>query len=567
MPTAVVSIVSRWLAALAAGTALLVGSTALQAAPATQSSAKPAAKQMPLKIERVLETPAGMNEVNVCLVMSRQMADSPQEADLKGYLELRDLAGGAALTPRASYNGAQLCLHGLNPGHTYNLTLKRGLKSASGETLSSDLKRELKLADAPSSLSLDRGALLPMSLNEGSLTLHSVSLDKIKVYLYAISEESLAAANLSPSAEGLSMWQVRSLFHKVLSPLGEHEYQVSDARNRISDTPVRLSDFTDKAAQGFYLLLATDAANQFDGEDFDDLQEEAPHVTLARLVCVTDLGLTAYKGAQNITVAVRQLSSAEPVPGTVIKLLGVNGELLGMAEADQHGYAVFGPEAVKGLMGRRPAVITATHEQDFSALDLRQDELYFERPDARAVPENSLRLETFAYTDRGIYRPGETVHYAALVRKPDLSAAELKTAHLEVRRGDGLKFRSATLESDAAGMFSYELKLPDRGFQGDWEFRLSIDKRNPLANTRVRVSNFEPALIKTSTVTDTAKPLTVKNRKALIEVRADFNYGAPAADLNANASFAMVSSEAFFSPRSMCPINEHETSTRSASRS
>ena len=72
------------------------------------------------------------------------------------------------------------------------------------------------------------------------------------------------------------------------------------------------------------------------------------------------------------------------------------------------------------------------------------------------------------YTDRGVYRPGETVHLRAIVRGRDNSTPPAFPVQWQIRRPDlrGWKTDMATLDGDgAAGM---ELQLPDDLPTGRW---------------------------------------------------------------------------------------------------
>ena len=57
--------------------------------------------------------------------------------------------------------------------------------------------------------------------------------------------------------------------------------------------------------------------------------------------------------------------------------------------------------------------------RDLTWLDLRESRLDASPADVAGARYLRSGFEAFAYTDRGVYRPGETVHLRAIVRGPE----------------------------------------------------------------------------------------------------------------------------------------------------
>ena len=99
-----------------------------------------------------------------------------------------------------------------------------------------------------------------------------------------------------------------------------------------------------------------------------------------------------------------------------MRLLARNNEVLGTAKTDSRGYARFDAGLTRGEGGLAPAVLVAeTPAGDYAFLDMSTAafDLTDRGVDGRTAPGP---LDVFAYTERGVYRPGETVHLTALVR-------------------------------------------------------------------------------------------------------------------------------------------------------
>ena len=135
----------------------------------------------------------------------------------------------------------------------------------------------------------------------------------------------------------------------------------------------------------------------------DDIERPATNWVL-----VSDLGLTAYTGADAMVVAVRSLATATPVSGVAVRLYARNNGELASVTSDADGLARIPGGLVRGSGGDEPfAVMAYGKDGDFNFLEVGR--AAFDLSDrgvtGRAQPGP---VDAYLYTDRGIYRPGET---------------------------------------------------------------------------------------------------------------------------------------------------------------
>ena len=131
---------------------------------------------------------------------------------------------------------------------------------------------------------------------------------------------------------------------------------------------------------------------------------------------VSDLGLTTFSGDDGIHVLARSLATAVPLPGVEVRLIAHNNEVLATKTTGADGRVDFDPGlsrgtggSAPGLLGRRrSATTTASSISTRAAFDLTDRGV-----SGRDAPS---ALDAFVYTERGVYRSGETVFVAALLR-------------------------------------------------------------------------------------------------------------------------------------------------------
>ena len=191
----------------------------------------------------------------------------------------------------------------------------------------------------------------------------------------------------------------------------------------------------------------------------------------------------AHHCAENgIAVAVRSLKGANPTAAANVTLLSKSNDALATAVTDASGYAQFNKDAVSGRGAMAPAAVAVTSGQDAFVLSLDGDGLALKDAKSTRPAHEGTSLQACAWTSRGIYRPGETVHYTALVRNKDLTATDLKALTLRISRPDGTAVKSLTLDARGAGFFEGEYRLPEEGERGAWTFTLRAGEHADIAH-------------------------------------------------------------------------------------
>lgn len=495
-----------------------------------------------LEVTKVTETPGEGNSGTVCLITSADLEESPDLTKLRAFMSVRDLGSGQEAEISPFVRGQQLCATGFKAGGRYELSVKKGLRSSEGDTLAEDLKRTVLMSDLGASLSLEHGTLLPNTLSEGSLYLKSVNMKGVRVGLFRIPREDLLASGYAAKIFGdLDQWTFRDLIFNHASKLGETMLAPDVSTNETAYLEVKLSDLAGQKLQdGVYVLAAADASSHKTSGPEDSDYTESGH-WLARVLIVSDLGVTAYRGERSLFVGVHSLKSANPVAGAKVTLLSRGNTELGSAQSDSSGFASFGADTLSGDFGDTPAAVSVSMGGDFfmlplsssSALDLSAFSEGFD-PESASRTQEYPDLKSLVYTDRGIFRPGEKVNFTALIRTRDLKASDLNAVTLNITRPDGISMSRQTLSPKGAGFFEGEYALPDRAVHGNWTGELLLGDAR-LASVSFAVQDFIPQTL-TAQAHDAALTAAVGST---LEVEAAYNYGAPAQGLEISAGITL----------------------------
>ncbi|MBW8728959.1 MAG: alpha-2-macroglobulin family protein [Inquilinus limosus] len=422
----------------------------------------------------------------------------------------------------------QLCLEGVSFGQAYTVTLLAGIKSVDGDVLEADDSFDLTVDDRPASVVFRGSAYVLPKGGEGTVPVTTVNISEVRLRLLRINDRNLidqvAQGRIGQTLEG---YDVDSLAQDAGEQVWAGTMPVESETNKAVVTGVPMDTVLSQPKPGVYLLSAVDAK-----ADEDSYQTPG-----TQWIVVTDLGLATFSGQQGLTVAARALSSAKAQPGVKLSLLARNNSVLGEAETDAGGLAAFPAGVMAGQGGNRPAAVYAYGSGDFTFLELTGPafDLSDRGVSGRAEPGP---LDAFLYPERGVYRPGETVHLTTLLRNERAAAIDGVPLTIKVSRPDGVEARVEQATDQGGGSYSIDVPLADSAYTGTWTAEAFVDpKGQAIGSTPFQVEDFVPARIRVDLKTE-AKDLRVA-KPAVVNIDAQFLYGAPAADLATEASLTL----------------------------
>jgi len=325
------------------------------------------------------------------------------------------------------------------PGQRHLVSLPQGLKSnglayrpTKDSFVMPDLKPRLEFLDQGSVIERDSRQMLHLRLvNLDRLRMESLRVPPLLLplalaaagrpagedflRLTAVMEEALAElATLRP--RGLDRFVTDPHYLSQLFSAGSEKNQV-----RAFSVPLSFRPQKEKGSLELIRVFSQEAGPQGPG-------------TGPRLFRVTDLSLTYKLSRGELLVWATSLKSGLPLEGVSILAFTKEMEAFVLGRTDPFGLLSFQPRELEGLSLRtrggfkavtgRPelnsiTLLAAAGEDDASFIALR--------PRGNLKPEGVVQaprgseadrpLRGHIFTERGVYRPGETVHYKATVRR------------------------------------------------------------------------------------------------------------------------------------------------------
>lgn len=454
----------------------------------------------------------------VCATFSSPLGSS----DLAAYVVVEGM-------PQASVEteAEQICVEGLEHGGRYDIRLRAGLPSADGETLSKDVVLNVYVPDRTPFVGFANNSyVMPAGLG-GGLPITSVNAEIADVMIYRIGDRTIATAVRDGIFQGnLSKYSAENIADQVGEKVWTGEVDLAKGKtNELTTTAIPVAQAIGQLQAGAYVITARVK---------DDSNTEYWSDMATQWFIVTDLGLTTFSGDDGLHAFVRGLSNAQPVADADVRLVAVNNEILGEAKSDADGRATFAPGLGRGTGGRAPQLLVVeTEAGDYAFLDLTRAAFDLTDRGVEGRPSPGP-LDLFATTERGVYRPGETVYLTALLRDERANAVANIPLTLEIERPDGVVASTQVLKDEGAGGYFAALPVVAEAMRGSWTLRLFSDPNaEALSSTTFLVEDFEPERLAFD-VTAQDEPFTTAEPNT-IDVAAKYLYGATAPGLAVEA--------------------------------
>lgn len=430
------------------------------------------------------------------------------------------------------------------PGTFLLIRVEKGLKAVGGYQLGTGLDSLIQVkAFAPELTIMSQGSLLALS-GDKKLPILVRDLPGIRVEIARLLPHQLHM--LATQSEGAF---TRPEFYQGISPdhLTERFEREIPLKLRPGKTHYETIDFAEylKAGsserRGVFLLSVRgydakrgkqesdesdwgsrrqdyegDYAYEGEGEQSAEAQFDPSTLRDSRLVIVTDLGLLIKKSVDGTQdVFIQSITNGLPVKDAVVEVLGRNGLVLTTQKTDASGHARL-PNLQGFKREKLPVLLVAKKAGDLSFMPLGRNDrgLDLSRFDVGGAYSAGLPNQTRAYlfSDRGMYRPGDTMHIGVIVKSGDWAqATKGLPVEAEVIDARGLVAKREKLIIGPGGMAEVSYTTFDSSPTGNYTINLNLARETGqptagagetaplrLGSTSVKVQEFLPDRMKIS---------------------------------------------------------------------
>ncbi len=430
--------------------------------------------------------------------------------------------------PAITVEEQQLCVEGLKHGDRYSITVRAGLPSTVRETLQKSVDYNIYVRDrSPFVRFTSRAYVLPRTGQRG-IPVVSVNTRAVDIKIFRVGDRNLIETVLGNDFQRNID---RSDMEKLASERGievwKGQLNTESVLNADVTTAFPIGEAVGDLKPGVYVMTAAPPGPA--AEDYSPLATQ--------WFIVSDLGLAAFSGTDGVGVFVHSLATTEARANVEVRLIARNNEVLATRTTDAAGFVRFEAGLARGEGGLSPAMLVADARGDYAFLSLKAPA--FDLSD-RGVIGRQVQggLDAFVYTERGVYRTGETVHITTLLRDPQSVAVTTVPMTLVVERPDGVEYRRTVVPDMGIGARSLSVPIVQTASTGTWRVRAYTDPKGPaIGSTTFLVEDYIPDRLEFELASPTGR--ISPTQPAELKVDGRFLYGAPASNLDLEAEMVI----------------------------
>ncbi len=246
----------------------------------------------------------------------------------------------------------------------------------------------------------------------------------------------------------------------------------------------------------------------------------------AKLISYSDIGLMAKVSGQDVWVFANSIETAAPVAGVTVSLISSNNQFMAKGITDGKGVVVL-RNLNQTAAGFKPRMITAVSGKDFTFLDLASTQVQTDRwEDLGGLKTSSSGLMGFMYGDRNLYRPGDTLHLAMLLRDAQLNPVSSQPVKVRILLPNGKESAWHKAMPGIQGQSFLNLPIPSAAMTGTWQAEMMTGDNQLLYTYRFSVEEFTPDRI--SVQVQSGQSVLFLNDQLEAKAYAALLYGPPA---------------------------------------
>lgn len=425
------------------------------------------------------------------------------------------------------------------PQNTYKLKLSSNLSSNKNIKLDQDVSLDVSFGYLAPAISFSSDGVFLPSLADKKIAFKSLNINKARLKVYQIYtntlHEYLRHKNFT-SKKGLSPFSsdIKNDTRYTSDLVLEREFKLDAQANTWVQNEIKL-DALKNLKGAFIVELSFNREDLMFADFLKDYDEwEKYHffnrrAIVSKNLVFSDLGIMAEAINDQIFVRVNDYTNLNALSGVKIEAINDKNQVIASATSDSQGQAVLNANRANVLF------IVASKGEEAGILRLTNP-LSTDGFDVSGVQEKDL-IEAFIYTDRGVYRPGDSVHLNIVARNKDTMINHPITLKSFKNPQSSILLSDLSLNPSSNGMFYQELKLAKDAPTGIYELRFDIASQT--FYHELLVQTLVPNRIAVKVQTEESLDMN-ENSELEYNIEAKYLFGAPAAKLKTKTRLNVV---------------------------
>ncbi|MCS6821062.1 MAG: MG2 domain-containing protein [Microscillaceae bacterium] len=367
-------------------------------------------------------------------------------------------------------------------GNTYQLTLKKGTEGVLGGKLSENYYTNVTFDDVKPAISFVAKKAIYLT-NKGSknVAVQIANVPKVTIEVYKIYENNLLHFIKDKRYE----FDATNYFGYGYEDYADKIYQQTIETKTLSGTKyakllnIDFDDIDRKFNRGIYVVRIMSANDQY--------------IKTQKIISVSDIGLMAKYGEDEIFVVANSIITAKPLPNVQIRLISKSNQTIDKATTNAEGVAIF--KNIKAKYAQEIPMIIASTETDFNYLHILQTETDRSEFEVGGMIDKPAG-QAYIYAERTLYRPGEKINYNVIVRDNAWKPQANVPIKIRISAPNGREIKYFKATTDAQGAYMGEFQTAQNALTGTYRIAVHTSTDIFLEDLTLQVEEFMPDRIK-----------------------------------------------------------------------
>lgn len=451
------------------------------------------------------------------------MVKTSQQIDPASLGQLVKLTPALKFSTEITDDGFMISSEQFSMDKSYRLSLEKGIRGKIGGQLKEEYENSIAFGKLEPSLSftLNKAAYLSAE-GARNIEMRITSIEKVKIIVSKIYDNNLLAA----TRYGYSPQETNG-------ESDEYDYgSGGDASfgDIIYEKEVDTRSLTKSNGNYLFNFAIADKIPDLKGSYHIKIRSTEDYwISDSRFISLSDIGLIAKEGKDKLFVFANSIKTAESLKEVNIVAYGANNQVLAMGATNADGVAELSYTR-KDFAGFRPAMVIAKTATDFNYLIFSNTGVNTSRYDVGGKTINSTGLDAFVYGERDIYRPGEKVNFAMIVRNKDWQSPGEIPVKFKFLLPTGKALKSFRKNLNTQGAVDGSVAIPVAAITGTYTLEVYSGNDVLITSSPFMIEEFVPDRIKVAAKPD--KTSLVPNEKLNLSITATNFFGPPAANRN-----------------------------------
>ena len=406
-----------------------------------------------------------------------------------------------------SGNEKELFFPYVEPDTRYQVTVTTDISSKGGKALSAPFtKKKIRTRSArPMVAFADSGMVMPKRSTTG-FPIVVMNVEEVQLDIFRIRPDKMVDVlkRFQPASRN-SYYSLENIQKSgTLAFSGTYQFEITKNKRETINLP--LEDRAELSEPGFYFVVmrkAGDYKYRYDTTYF----------------AVSDVGLHARLYEDRMELVASRLSDGTPETDLPLSFMDEKGSMATITTNEKGMVRL-------PLSKRRPKAVLAVDAERAALLKLSGPAL--DLSEFALSGRRHASFDPFLYSERDIYRPGETARFSVLLRDGDGNPVPQAELFASLKTPTGATFSTRHISGNELGYYTYRQPLQENTRTGTWTF--SVETPDGKTHSyKFLVEDFLPERMKLVLGKEETSPVTTRDAARSLAIEGAYLYGAPAA--------------------------------------